>query len=146
MELLHVLHFESIGDQCLDTVDICLLSSNDQVVHIYYDKQLSSWVAMDEQGTSDLDILKVIWCIYWVIFKCHMQGVCLRPYNGFFNWQIVVGCVLDSNPGGYTMYAPHLIRIGERCSLRPFGGGATLWLLQGLSWSECFATRVKVSS
>ena len=49
MELLYFLHFESIGEELLDMVDIrYVLSSNDQIVHIYEDKQMSSGVTPDE--------------------------------------------------------------------------------------------------
>ena len=66
MELLHVLHFESTGEEFLDMVDIYhVLSSNDQVVDIYYDEYLSSGVASDEQGIVGLahveaDLMKVL--------------------------------------------------------------------------------------
>ena len=38
MELLHVFHFESTGEELLDLVGIYyVLSSNDQVIRIYYE-------------------------------------------------------------------------------------------------------------
>ena len=51
MELLHVLHLESIGEKLLDMIDIAQVFSFDhQVVNVYNDEYLSSGVASNEQG------------------------------------------------------------------------------------------------
>ena len=49
MELLHIFHIESAREKLFDITDICeMLSSNDQLINIYYDKYMSSGVALDE--------------------------------------------------------------------------------------------------
>ena len=66
MELLHIFNLESAGENLLGIIDIgYVLSSNDQVVDIYYDEYLSSGVASDEQGIVGLahveaDLMKVL--------------------------------------------------------------------------------------
>ena len=66
MELLHIFHIESAREKLFDITDICeMLSSNDQVIHIYYDKYLSSRVAPDEQGIVrlghfEVDLVKIL--------------------------------------------------------------------------------------
>ena len=50
-EVMKLLHFESVGERFFYMIDICnVLSSNDIVVHIYDNKQLSPGIAPDEQG------------------------------------------------------------------------------------------------
>ena len=66
MKLLHVFHFKLTCEKLFDMTDINqMLSSYDQVIHIYYDKYLSSGVAPDEHrvvklGNFEADLVTIL--------------------------------------------------------------------------------------
>ena len=81
MDLLHVFHFESAGEELRDMVDICyVLSSIDQAVHIYYDKQMSFGVTPDEHGIVGLghfetDLVKILGYLRVPCSRCLLETV-----------------------------------------------------------------------
>ena len=91
MELLHVFHFESTREKLFYMLNICqVLSSNDQLINIYYDKYMSSGVALDEQrvaklGHFEADLVKILG---YLQMPC--VGVCLRPQRGLLSQHIVI--------------------------------------------------------
>ena len=81
-----------------------MLSSYNQIIHIYYDKYLSSGVAQEEQRFVGFGHVKLIWWRYWVIFECKDLGAYLRSQRGFLSRHTACGCVLDLKHGGCTVY------------------------------------------
>ena len=73
MELLHVL--------LLGMIDIGkVLSSNDQVIDVYYDEYLSSRVARDEQGIIELghskaDLMKILSYLQMPCSRCLLEAI-----------------------------------------------------------------------
>ena len=81
MELFHVFHFESTGEELLYMLNIYkMLSFYDQVIHINDDKQVSSRVAPDEQrvvrlGLVQADLVKIFGYLQMPGSGCLLEAI-----------------------------------------------------------------------